>query len=233
MGHNSIMLASLAAAAIFQLTPTAMAEDNTLSSAEKKAGWQLLFDGRSTKGWHNFRSKGVGAGWVVEKGVLKTVDPGTAGDIVSDKMFSWFELTLDFNYEKGQNSGIMFHVQDESEAAWHSGPEVQIYDHPFQEGVQTTGFLYELYTAKKDASKPAGQWNSFRIIVSKKKCETYLNGVKLYEYVLGSADFKARVAKSKFGEMPFFAAKQVGRIGIQGDHGKVSFRNIKIKPLKG
>lgn len=222
------MLAALAAASMIQATPV----HNTLTAQEKKDGWKLLFDGKSTKGWRNFGATTIGKGWVVKDGVLKSVDPNTAGDIVTTDKYGWFELSVEFNMEKGQNSGIMYHVADGGEAAWHSAPEIQIYDHPFQAGVQTTGFLYELYTAPKDAAKPAGQWNHFRIVVSKQKCETYVNGVKYYEYVLGSADWNARVAKSKFGEMPNFAKARTGAIGIQGDHGVVSFRNIKIKTLK-
>ena len=51
------------------------------------------------------------------------------------------------------------------------------------------------------------------------------------EYVLGSDDFKARVAKSKFAKMPFFAKAASGYIGLQGDHGSIFFRNIKLRPL--
>ena len=219
------MIALIAATALVQST-------NTLSSAESKAGWKLLFDGKSTKGWHNFKGKGVSAGWTIKDGVLCSSDPGTAGDIVTDEKFEWFEMTVDFNISKGGNSGIMFHVADTGEAAWHSGPEVQIYDHAMEPGVQITGFLYELYSSNVDASKPAGEWNTMRIIVAPKKCETYVNGTKYYEYVLNSPEFKQRVAKSKFNEFPEFSKLAKGSIGIQGDHGVVSFKNIKIRPIK-
>jgi len=206
--------------------------DNTLTRAEVKAGWRLLFDGKTTKGWHNFKAQGVNPGWQVKDGVLADVDPDSAGDIVTDEKFDWFELTLDFNYAEGQNSGIMFHVADDSETIWTSGPEVQIYDHKAAPGVEITGYLYELYSSPVDASKPAGQWNHMRILITPEKCETDLNGVKYYEFVLNSADFKARVAKSKFAAYPEFAKLDKGTIGIQGDHGRVSFRNIKIRPIK-
>ncbi len=222
------MLAALAAASMIQATPA----HNTLTAQEKKDGWKLLFDGKSTKGWRNFGQTTIGKGWVVKDGILKSVDPHTAGDIVTTARYGWFELSVDFNMEKGQNSGIMFHVADKGDAPWHSGPEVQIYDHPVQEGVQTTGFLYELYTSPKDATKPAGQWNNIRLVINKSKCETYVNGVKYNEFVLGSADWNSRVAKSKFSEFPEFAKSRYGAISIQGDHGVVSFRNIKIKNLK-
>lgn len=219
------MLTALAVALVFQ-TP------NTLTSAEKRAGWQLLFDGKSTKGWHNFGKKGVGPGWTIVDGVLTSTDPEHAGDIVTDKKFEWFELKLDFNIGPGQNSGIMFRVADSGKAPWHSGPEVQIYDHKADGKTQITGYLYELYKSPVDAAKPAGDWNTMRIVVSRDECTTHVNGVKYYDYNLGSPDFWARVKKSKFSEFPGFAKTKKGSIGIQGDHGVVSFRNIKIRPLR-
>ena len=77
-----------------------------------------------------------------------------------------------------------------------------------------------------------GQWNHVRLLISPEKCEHEINGVKYFDYVLGSEDFNNRVAKSKFGKMRLFAKSNTGHIALQGDHGQVSFRNIKIKPLK-
>lgn len=207
---------------------------NTLSNAERRAGWTLLFDGKSTKGWHNFRKTTVGTGWVVTDGVLAVKDAHNAGDIVSDQQFDWFELSLDFNYEPGQNSGIIFHCTEQGEATWHSGPEIQIYDHEPAPETEITGYLYQLYKPKEgvNAAKKAGEWNTMRIHISQKQCWTEINGVRYYEYVLDSPEFKERVAKSKFAELPYFAKSNKGSIAIQGDHGLVSFRNIKIRPLK-
>ncbi|MFY9234865.1 MAG: DUF1080 domain-containing protein [Fimbriimonadaceae bacterium] len=205
--------------------------NNTLTNAEKKAGWKLLFDGRTTQGWHNFKAKGVSEGWQVENGALVIKDSSKAGDIITDEQFDWFELTLDFNMGKGENSGIMYRVTEEGKATWHSGPEIQLYDST-DGGVQKTGWLYQLYESKVDSTKPAGEWNTMRILVSPTKSQTDVNGVKYYEYSFGSADFWARVAKSKFNEFPMFAKAAKGSIAIQGDHGKVAFRNIKIRPIK-
>jgi len=205
---------------------------NALSADEAKAGWKLLFDGKTTSGRTNFKSDKIRPGWVVKDGALVSADPNNAGDIVSADKYDWFELTLDYNLTKGGNSGVMFRVADDGEATWHSGPEVQIYDHWASPGVQISGYLYELYDSPKDASKPAGEWNHMRILISPKKCMTEINGVKYYEFVLGSDDFKARVAKSKFAEFPNFGKLATGRIAIQGDHGVVSFRDIKIRLIK-
>jgi hypothetical protein len=220
------MLATLTAALLALQVP------NTLSPEETRAGWKLLFDGKTTKGWHNFKSKDIRPGWKVVDGTLACVDPNNAGDIVTDGKYDWFELTLEYKLAPHGNSGIMFHVADDGEYTWHSGPEVQLYDHWASPGVQISGYLYELYDSKQDAQKPAGQWNSLRILISPEKCETVLNGVKYYEFVLGSEDFKSRVAKSKFSKFPNFGKLGKGTIAIQGDHGEVAFKNVKIREIK-
>jgi hypothetical protein len=218
---------------------TANAKLDSLTRAEKAAGWQLLFDGKDFAGWHNFKKEGIRPGWQIKNGVLICVDPHNAGDIVTSNEFTWFELQLDYNISEGGNSGIMFHVTDQGKEAWATGPEFQLEDNAKAADPQRCGWLYALYqppvdpkTGKTlDATKPAGQWNHIRLIVTPEKCVHEINGVKYFDYVLGSDDFKTRVANSKFGKMPFFAKSNTGFIALQGDHGSVSFRNIKILPL--
>jgi hypothetical protein len=220
----------------------ASAEDaviNTLSDSEKAAGWQLLFDGQDFAGWHNFKQDGIRPGWQVKDGALVCADPHNAGDIVTTNKFDWFELQLDYTISEGGNSGIMFHVTDDGGAVWATGPEFQLEDNVKAADPIRCGWLYALYqppvspaTGKiLDATKPVGQWNHVRLVISPEKCTHEINGVKYFEYVLGSDDFNARVAKSKFSKMPFFAKSNSGYIALQGDHGSVSFRNIKIRPL--
>ncbi|HXT42052.1 MAG TPA: DUF1080 domain-containing protein, partial [Candidatus Angelobacter sp.] len=211
----------------------------SLTDAEKAAGWKLLFDGKDLNGWHNFKSKGVKPGWQVKDGTLACVDPHNAGDLVTEGEFDWFELQIDYNISEGGNSGIMFHVADEGGAAWATGPEFQLEDNAKAADPQRCGWLYALYqppndpqTGKPlDATKHAGEWNHIRLLITPSKCVHEINGVKYFEYVLGSDDFKQRVAKSKFGKMPLFARFDRGSIALQGDHGQVSFRNIKIRPI--
>lgn len=213
---------------------------NTLTTAEKAAGWKLLFDGKDFDGWHNFKKEGVRPGWQIKDGALVCADPHNAGDIVSTDKFKWFELQLDYNITEGGNSGIMYHVTNAGGAIWATGPEFQLEDNKKAADPQRCGWLYALYqppidpiTGKTlDATKPAGQWNHVRILITPQKCVHWVNGVKYVEYVLHSQDFNERVAKSKFGRMPFFAKSDIGFIGLQGDHGSVSFRNIKIRPIE-
>ncbi len=212
---------------------------NTLTRAEQADGWKLLFDGQSLAGWHNFKQEGVRPGWQIKDGSLVCADPHNAGDIVTTDKFEWFELQLDYNISEAGNSGIMLHVTDDGDRVWATGPEFQLEDNAKAVDHVRCGWLYGLYvppidpaTGKPlDATKPAGQWNHIRLLISPDKCVHEVNGVKYFEYVLGSDDFKARVAKSKFHSMPFFAKAASGYIALQGDHGSVSFRNIKIRPL--
>lgn len=216
------------------------AKPNTLTDAQKKEGWILLFDGKDLKGWHTFRRHDVRPGWVVKDGTLACVDPHNAGDICTDQKFGWFELQLDYNISVGGNSGIMYHVADVGGAVWQSGPEFQLEDNAKAADPIRCGWLYALYqppvdpkTGKTlDATKPPPAWNHVRLLLSPEKCVHEINGVKYFEYVLNSPDFKARVAKSKFARMKDFAKFDTGYIALQGDHGQVAFRNIMVKPIE-
>lgn len=204
------------------------AELNTLSEEEKKAGWKLLFDGKSTAGWRGFKQTDVGAGWKVADGALVREGKG-AGDILTSDQFAAFELSLDYNISPEGNSGVMFHVTDAGQTPWQTGPEIQIQDNAAGHDPQKSGWLYQLYKPDTDATKPAGQWNTLRILITPEKCSTTMNGVKYYEFVKGSKDWDERVAKSKFAKMPHFGKPTKGHIALQ-DHGNlVSFRNIKIR----
>jgi hypothetical protein len=213
---------------------------NTLSDAEKAAGWKLLFDGETLKGWHTFRMDGVRPGWQVKDGVITCADPQNAGDLCTNDEYDWFELRLDYNISEGGNSGIMYHVTDEGRTAWATGPEVQLQDNEKGRDPMKSGWLYALYepptdtnTGKPlDATKPAGEWNQITLLIAPEKCIHEVNGQKYVEYVLGSDDFNERVANSKFGRMRRFAKTHQGYIALQGDHGVVSFRNVKIRPIK-
>lgn len=217
----------------------AAAAPNTLTEKEKADGWKLLFNGKDFTGWHNFKKDGVRKGWQVQEGNLVCADPHDAGDIVTTEKFAQFELNLEYNISPGGNSGIIFHVTDEEGAVWATGPEFQLEDNEKAKDPQRCGWLYGLYkpeidpkTGKiLDATKPAGEWNHVRLVISKEKCYHEINGVRYFEYQLDSEDFKKRVAESKFGSMPKFAKSGSGYLALQGDHGQVTFRNIKVRSL--
>ena len=219
-----------------------LAEDapNTLTEAEKAAGWKLIFNGKDLSEWHNFKSQTIRPGWQVKDGTLACIDPHNAGDIVTAEQYDSFELQIDYNISEGGNSGIMYHVAEAGGAAWATGPEFQLEDNTKASDPVRCGWLYGLYqppidpaTGKiLDATKPVGQWNHIRLLITPDKCEHEINGVKYFEYVLGSEDFNKRVAASKFASMKGFAKSPTGFIALQGDHGQVAFRNIKIRHIE-
>ena len=147
---------------------------NTLSDEEKAAGWKLLFDGQSTAGWRNYKKTDIAPGWKVENGALvRGTEKG--GDIVTTDKYAAFELSLEYNISPGGNSGLMYHVTEEGNVPWHTGPEVQIQDSTSAaKDPQKPGWLYQLYRSDVDAAKPAGEWNELRILITPEKCATWM-----------------------------------------------------------
>jgi Domain of Unknown Function (DUF1080) len=239
MKRTVLLAITFIAIGALRLSAADDSKQNTLTAEEKAAGWKLLFNGKSLEGWSNFKKQTIRPGWQVKDGTLACIDPHDAGDIVTKDQYDWFELQLDYNISEGGNSGIIYHVTDEGGAVWATGPEIQLEDNAKAKDPQRCGWLYELYKPETDpktgktldATKPAGEWNHMRILISPEKCVHEVNGVKYFEYILGSEDFNKRVAKSKFGTMPGFAKAETGFLALQGDHGQVSFRNIKVRPI--
>ncbi len=204
---------------------------NQLTSEEQQQGWKLLFDGKSFDGWHNYKQDKVSDGWKIVDGAMVMSRKG-AGDICTNDQYAAFELSLDFKIVPAGNSGVMYHVKETGGAPWFSGPEIQIQDNEKGHDPQKCGWLYQLYPATVDATKPAGQWNTLRVIISPTKCEHYMNGVKYCEYVIGSEDWNRKVAASKFSAFEGFGAAGSGVICLQDHNDEVAYRNIKIRTLK-
>lgn len=204
-----------------------------LTPAERAAGWRLLFDGRSTAGWRGYRQQAMPAGWQVIDGGLTRVAP--AGDIVTLDQYGDCELTLEWRVSEGGNSGIFYRVSEDAEYPWQSGLEMQVLDdanHPDGRSPLTSaGALYGIHPARRGVVRPAGTWNTVRIVMHGRHVEHWLNRVKLVEGELGSPDWEARVRRSKFATLPRFGRNESGHIGLQ-DHGdRVAYREIKIRPL--
>lgn len=216
---------------------------NSLSEDEKKAGWRLLFDGRSTEGWRGYKMDRIPPGWKVIDGALVRVSGGAGGkgagggdDIVTVDQFDNFELQVEWKIvDRAGNSGIILRASEDAVTSWHTGPEVQILDNAAYAGRdvrQLAGACYDLYAPVKDVSRPRGEWNAVRVVANGPRIEHWLNGVKLLEYELGSDDWNARVAKSKFKEMKHFLNPPVkGHICLQDHTARIEYRNIKIRPL--
>ncbi len=225
-----------------------VSKSNVLTAQEKADGFQLLWDGKSTKGWRgayaqNFPSKG----WEIKNGVLRVIpldgaESTNGGDIVTKKQYSAFILKFDFKLTEGANSGVKYFVtESEGNKGSAIGLEYQILDderHPDAKlgraGNRTLSSLYDLITSQKTpaAIKPIGQWNRGIVIVHpNNKVEHWLNGYKVLEYERGSRAFTDLVKISKYKEWANFGVAPKGHILLQ-DHGNnVSFKNLKIKEL--
>ena len=97
--------------------------------------------------------------------------------------------------------------------------------------VTSAGALYDLIPTIGEAVKPLGEYNKVRIVSKNSKVQHWLNGILILEYDYGSEEFNKLVSNSKFRDMPFFAKAYSGNVGLQGDHGEVWYRNVKIKKL--
>ncbi len=204
--------------------------------------WRALFDGRTLDGWRGYGSAAPGPGWIVEDGAIvldvgPDTDTVTAGDLITVERFGNFELELEWKIEPGGNSGLFFGVREipRHDAAWASGVEMQILDderHPDGNSPLTSaGACYALYAPVADVVRPAGEYNEVRLVVDNRRVEHWLNGVRIVEYVIGSDDWNARVADSKFADRWHFARYRHGHIGLQDHSDRVWFRNIRIREL--
>lgn len=223
---------------------------NTLSSLEKVQGYQLLWDGKTTKGWRKVFAKDFPAqGWEIKDGILTVLpsnggEEGGGGDLVTTDTYSAFDLKFEFKLTEGANSGVKYFVTEAESTGGKSaiGLEYQILDdarHPDaklgKDGDRTLSSLYDLIPRKNipAAIKPIGEWNQGEIIVMPNNhVEHWLNGHKMVEYERGSKAYRQLVAISKYKDWKAFGEAPAGHILLQ-DHGnQVSYRSIRIRILK-
>ena len=221
---------------------------NRLGVDEAKNGWHMLWDGETTNGWRGARlDEFPESGWEIKDGVLTVLPSGgeestAGGDIVTKELYGDFELKLDFMITEGANSGIKYYVDTDLNKGPGSsiGLEYQILDdarHPDakegnHEGSRTVASLYDLIQANpQKPMNPPGEWNTAHIISKDNHVEHWLNGMKVLEYERKSPEYRKLVSESKYVKWPKFGESDRGHILLQ-DHGdRVSFKNIKIRPI--
>jgi hypothetical protein len=228
-----LVLSSLAAAALACGSQGQDAMPDRLTTSEQAEGWRLLFDGRTTDGWRGYNRPDLPDGWRVVDGALTRVAPG--GDIITEETFRDFELALEWKVEPGGNSGIFYRAIEGPRPIYEYAPEMQVLDDAAHaDGLSrltAAGANYGLYPAPAGVVRRAGEWNEARIRVEGNRVTYWLNGERIVDYELGSPDWEARVAASKFGDWPEFGRATEGHIGLQ-DHGdRVAFRSIRIREL--
>ena len=228
---------------IFKKDKTNAVETKVQDAGEKESDWVSLFDGKTFKGWHNYATDSISDQWKVEDGAMVfTPDPekdGGINNLVTDKDYTNFKLSLEWKISEGGNSGIFWGVfeDDEYSVPYQTGPEVQVLDdlkHPDREKeTHRSGALYDMIAPSQDVVKKVGEWNSCVIEINHKtnSGKIWLNDVNIVSFPVNGSKWDDMIAKSKFKDWPGFGKYKTGKIGFQ-DHGnKVSFRNIKIKEL--
>ncbi len=216
------------------MSASALAQ-NVLNDQEKKDGWQLLFDGKSMEHWRNFRQAGLSPRWIVKDGAMVKTKRG--GDIITKEQYENFDLKLEWKIAEGGNSGI-FILANETAAdrkIYSRAPEIQLLDnerHPDNKPAShRSGSLYDMIAAPAQSQKPAGEWNTLRILFSNRHLQVWQNGVVAVDVKLGSDAWNKALQASKFKNWQGFAESLTGHIGIQEHGAEVSLRNIKIKKL--
>jgi len=209
---------------------------NSLTAEEVAAGWKLLFDGASLKGWRLYGKKAAPeSGWMVEDGLLKKLPKQRGGDIVTEAKFDNFDLRWEWRVAAGGNNGVKYLVTEERPSA--PGHEYQLIDdtgHPdgkLGAKRQTASFYDVLPPAADKPLKPVGEWNESRVLIQGNHVEHWLNGAKVLEYELGGETVKAAVAQSKFKNSAGFGTKIAGHIMLTDHQDECWFRNIKIREL--
>jgi 3-keto-disaccharide hydrolase len=238
----SLTLSAPAALAKSKAAP-APATPNTLTAKEKKDGWKLLFDGKSTKGWRAFKSAPFPAEhWVAKDGNLVCMGGKKVTDIVTEDQFDNFEFAWDWRMTPKGNSGLKYLVDENMSKKGNDGIgfEYQLLDddlHPDakkgKDGNRTAGSLYDLIPAGKEkVLNPVGEWNASRLLVDGNHIEHWLNGVKVVSFERSSPEMKARIADSKYKTIEGFGEVQKGHLLLQDHDSEVYFRNMKIRALK-
>jgi len=178
-------------------------------------GFKPLFNGKDTGGWHLRRKDGHNS-WTVANGILKnTVNPGEHGtDLVTDDKFWNFTVRYEYMVPDGSNSGFYLRGRH----------ELQIFG-DYASGKTAkggNGAIYNFKVPDKFVSKPGDQWQTVEATIVGNKITVIQNGVKIHDGVECNKATGSEIDNK---------VDQPGPIFLQGDHGTVSFRNIRIKEL--
>ncbi|WP_372949231.1 DUF1080 domain-containing protein [Mariniphaga sp.] len=244
MMKKNFLLAVLATALL--TLPAFAQKTNKLTKEEKKAGWELLFNGKNFDGWRQCNGDAMPANWTIEDNAMKVLigegknpGQGAGGDILfGEKKFKDFELSIDWKASEMANSGIFYYVKEvPGKPIYYAAPEIQVLDNENATDNKIdshlAGSLYDMLPADPKTVNPAGKWNTCVIKVKDGKASVSMNGTEVVTYTHWTPEWDKLVQNSKFKSFPGFTEgiAREGYIGLQ-DHGyPVWFRNIKIREL--
>ncbi len=209
---------------------TKEAAPNTLTECEKADGWELLWDGKTTKGWVGVKDGCKSfpkASWVIDNGVLtvypvkgteakpwtkaptKEVWAQAGGDIVTERKFKDFAFKVDFRLTPAANSGIKYFYNENENNG--TTLEYQMLDKGHadwgkgRDGNRRVASLYDMMPANADKYlKPIGEWNTAEVISKGTHVEHWLNGVKVLEYERGGKAYMEAFKLSKYADTSYF-----------------------------
>jgi len=210
---------------------------NTLANNEKENGWQLLFDGKTTDGWHGYNMKAFPDCWTIEDGTFTMNSKGSSEDqdIITNKKYRSFAFSIDFKLTKGANSGIIFQVAEDPKYKfpYETGPEFQVIDHEnwpdHLENNQINGANYAMYPPMVKPYKAIGEWNHILLVVDGNKVTQMLNGEVVVKYEKRSEEWEKLRNSGKWSNFPDWGKYDEGNISLQNHGTKVWYRNIKLK----
>jgi hypothetical protein len=218
--------------------PRSAKEKSSASKTKKKKNKYVpLLESKDLSSFRGYKTEAIGEGWSVKGKTLYFDGTKGAGDIITKKKYSDFEMQFDWKISAGGNSGVMYRVGLGDEAPYKTGIEFQVLDdskHADGKKKETSaGAIYALFAPKEYKKKAVGGWNKSRIVVKGSKITHFLNGAKIVEADMSSDEWQSKVSESKFKDWEKFGKEKSGHIAFQ-DHGnKVWFRNIKIKETDG
>jgi Domain of Unknown Function (DUF1080) len=212
--------------------------DNQLTADEKKDGWILLFDGKSTANWRTYKNLPDNS-WEIVNGQLhcKSDQEGVThrADLVTKNKYSSFEIQVDWKVSKAANSGLLYHVQETKTGSYETGPEYQMIDDRGYGGKledwQKSGADYAMHPPSSLASQPAGEYNHTLLIVHGAHVQQWLNGVKVADFEAWTPEWNTLKASGKWKDYPDYGISKTGLIALQDHGGGVWFKNIKVREV--